>query len=183
MALRDMFNRVKVIIGGMRSDVAPVIADGDPAPLRLNADSELMVSASSTVYSNRVEAFNSAAATAKAVDVAWTETTGTEWWPSGLATHLTIDFTSSVAAPTTLSCQILRRKNSIISTEYITLFLASVSGTGASTTTGGTIGLPTVNGSYSLCSLPIDPSHEYSIQFIKTGAGAVEVLAYLTFSN
>jgi hypothetical protein len=49
MALRDMFNRVKVIIGGMRSDAAPVIADGDPAPLRLNADSELMVSVSSTV--------------------------------------------------------------------------------------------------------------------------------------
>ena len=49
MALRDMFNRVKVIVGGMRSDVAPVVADGHPAPLRLNADSELFVTVGSTV--------------------------------------------------------------------------------------------------------------------------------------
>jgi hypothetical protein len=43
MLEQNLFYRFRQLIGGFRNDVAPVVADGDPATARFNADSELFV--------------------------------------------------------------------------------------------------------------------------------------------
>lgn len=55
MAATDLFHTFKWIIGGMRNDAAPTVADGSPAALRLNSNSELLVSVASSANEGDVD--------------------------------------------------------------------------------------------------------------------------------
>jgi hypothetical protein len=80
--------------------------------------------------------------------------------------------------------KVLKRKSSADNVEYNMLVVDSVS-TGIVDVSGNGYGayeLPTALGNYSV-GIPIDPYHEYSLQFIKTGAGAVEVKAFFAYTR
>lgn len=55
MSAIDLFHAFKWVIGGMRNDTPPTVADGTSAALRLNPDSELMVSVASSSSSVTTE--------------------------------------------------------------------------------------------------------------------------------
>lgn len=134
-------------------------------------------------------AFSTAKGAPKAVGLAWTDTSwDTQWYKSFENNRLTIDFEASVAVPDTLFMRVLKRKSAALSRVRQMLCIDTI-GAGVVDMSGaghGRTKLPTdipadVDG-YSV-SIDIDPDYEYCVQFIKTGAGAVEVLAEFNFTR
>lgn len=123
-----------------------------------------------------------------AVGLTWTDTEyDTKWFPSNDNNKLSINFKVSEAVPDTLFMRLLKRKSNQLDTVYqvlavdtVTMGTVDISGSGQ-----GRFQLPTAittDPDGRSFSIPVEPYWEYAIEFIKTGAGAVEVYAEMHYS-